>query len=254
MVPCIRNQKNCWFSMDKTIHVLIVEDDKDICSLLCRYLADFGIAAQSVNNGTAMQAALAAARFDLLLLDLMLPGENGLSLCRKLRVTSNLGIIMITARGEPADRVVGLELGADDYVVKPFDLRELVARIHTVLRRVRHPNQHWPAALDSSRYVYFEGWELDRISHQLKTPQRMIIPLSNMEFRLLSTFVAQPGRVLSRDQLMDSYRGPLCIALDRSIDLQVSHLRKKLGDNPKAPVFLKTIRGEGYLFDARVTR
>src|SRR6478672_1023761 len=155
---------------------LIVDDDKEICTLLCTYLADFGIEARGVHDGAAMRRALAEQTPDVIILDLMLPGEDGLTLCRHLRATGNIPVIMLTARGEPADRVVGLELGADDYVVKPFDPRELVARVHTVLRRARGDSSD---GIGESERISFEGWTLDVGTRQLTTPRQVVVPLSN---------------------------------------------------------------------------
>jgi two-component system OmpR family response regulator len=238
--------------MQKPTRALIVDDDKEICALLCSYLADFGIEARGVHDGAAMRRAIAEQAPDVIILDLMLPGEDGLTLCRQLRSSGNIPVIMLTARGEPADRVVGLELGADDYVVKPFDPRELVARVHTVLRRARGDGGLASGA-DIER-VRFEGWTLDVSTRQLTTPREVVVPLSNAEFRLLWTFIERPRRVLNRDQLMDAARGGSSTAYDRSIDLLVSRLRQKLDDDPRDPKLLKTIRGEGYLFDARISR
>jgi two-component system OmpR family response regulator len=239
--------------MQKPTRALIVDDDKEICALLCSYLADFGIEARGVHDGAAMRRALAEQTPDVIILDLMLPGEDGLTLCRQLRSNGNIPVIMLTARGEPADRVVGLELGADDYVVKPFDPRELVARIHTVLRRAR--NEGSGGGIDNERErISFEGWTLDVGTRQLTTPRQVVVPLSNAEFRLLWTFIERPRRVLNRDQLMEAARGSASTAFDRSIDLLVSRLRQKLDDDPRDPKLLKTVRGEGYLFDARISR
>ena len=238
--------------MQKPTRALIVDDDREICALLCTYLADFGIAARGVHDGAAMRRAMTEQVPDVIILDLMLPGEDGLTLCRQLRASGNIPVIMLTARGEPADRVVGLELGADDYVVKPFDPRELVARVHTVLRRARGDAVAGDAG--AGERISFEGWTLDVSTRQLTTPRQMVVPLSNAEFRLLWTFIERPRRVLNRDQLMDAARGQARTAYDRSIDLLVSRLRQKLDDDPRDPKLLKTIRGEGYLFDARITR
>jgi len=240
--------------MQKPTRALIVDDDKEICALLCSYLADFGIEARGVHDGAAMRRAMAEQAPDVIILDLMLPGEDGLTLCRQLRASSNIPVIMLTARGEPADRVVGLELGADDYVVKPFDPRELVARVHTVLRRARGEGGGSTGNAGESERIGFEGWMLDVGTRQLTTPRQVVVPLSNAEFRLLWTFIERPRRVLNRDQLMDAARGGASTAYDRSIDLLVSRLRQKLDDDPRDPKLLKTVRGEGYLFDARISR
>lgn len=236
--------------MTDAIAALIVDDDPEIRELLRDYLAGYGIRTDCVGDGGAMRTALAARRPDVVILDLMLPGEDGLALCRSIRAESDLPVIMLTARGEASDRVVGLELGADDYVVKPFEPRELVARIHSVLRRSRAAPRE-PAVADE---VAFEGWRLNRVTRQVTGPDRLVVPLSNAEFRLLWAFIEHPRRVLSRDHLMDAARGKAAEAFDRSIDLLVSRLRQKLGDDPKSPRLLKTVRGEGYLFDAKVSR
>jgi len=240
--------------MQKPTRALIVDDDREICALLCTYLADFGIEARGVHDGAAMRRAIAEQSPDVIILDLMLPGEDGLTLCRQLRTNGNIPVIMLTARGEPADRVVGLELGADDYVVKPFDPRELVARVHSVLRRARGDSDGKLGSAGESERISFEGWSLEVGTRQLTTPRQMVVPLSNAEFRLLWTFIERPRRVLNRDQLMDAARGQSSTAYDRSIDLLVSRLRQKLDDDPRDPKLLKTIRGEGYLFDARISR
>ena len=237
--------------MPTPTRILIVDDDPEIRQLLADYLTGFGFASEGVGDGDGMRAALAGSSFDLVILDLMLPGENGLALCRELRAAGEVPVIMLTARGEYSDRVVGLELGADDYVVKPFDPRELVARIHTVLRRTKAGGARPEASPRED--IRFAGWSLNRTTRQLTSPQHVVVPLSNAEFRLLWVFLESPQRVLSRDQLLDAARGKMAEAFDRSIDLLVSRLRQKLGDDPKAPTLIRTIRGEGYLFDARVT-
>lgn len=225
---------------------LIVDDDVPIRELLCDYLARFNIQSRGVTDGVAMRQALQEEVFDVVVLDLMLPGEDGLSLCRWLRSTSDIPILMLTARCEPTDRIIGLELGADDYMAKPFEPRELVARIQTVLRRVRDDRSSEPRTI-----VRFDAWRLNNVMRQLTAPNGLVVPLSNAEFRLLCVFLERPRRVLNREQLLDAARGRTTDAFDRSIDLLVSRLRQKLGDDPKAPQLIKTVRGEGYLFDAR---
>ncbi|MEQ6289063.1 response regulator transcription factor [Vogesella sp. GCM10023246] len=231
----------------QAIRLLIVDDDPDIRSLLADYLRGYAMLCTTVADGAAMQDMLARDSFDLIILDLMLPGEDGLALCRQIRRQGDTPIIMLTARGEAADRVVGLELGADDYVVKPFDPRELVARIHTILRRSKRQQQ--PLEVQEVR---FAGWTLHHIKREITTPEQVLIPLSHAEYRLLCVFLERPQRVLSREQLLDAARGRAIEAFDRSIDLLVSRLRQKLGDDPKSPRLLKTVRGEGYLFDCKV--
>ncbi|PAU65298.1 DNA-binding response regulator [Pseudomonas sp. PIC25] len=231
------------------VRALLVDDDQPIRELLCDYLGRFNILAHGVSNGDGMRQALANERFDVVVLDLMLPGEDGLSLCRWLRAESDIPILMLTARCEPTDRIIGLELGADDYMAKPFEPRELVARIQTILRRVR--DERAPAQPEPRNNLRFDGWRLDGVLRQLHSAEGLVVPLSNAEFRLLWVFLERPRRVLSREQLLDAARGRAIEAFDRSIDLLVSRLRQKLGDDPRAPRLIKTVRGEGYLFDAR---
>lgn len=235
--------------MKKTIHALVVDDDAQIRELLSTYLIGFGIHADGVGDGNDMRTALLAKLYDIVILDLMLPGEDGLALCRELRNQSRLPVIMLTARGETTDRIVGLELGADDYVVKPFDPRELVARIHTVLRRTTGKD----VPITSNDEIQFNGWILHRATRQLTTPDKLVVPLSNAEFRLLWAFIEKPQRILSREQLLDAARGKGSDVFDRSIDLLVSRLRQKLGDDPRSPFLIRTVRGEGYLFDAQIS-
>ena len=230
-----------------TIRALLVDDDEPIRELLCGYLARFNIEARGVADGAGMRQALVEENFDVVVLDLMLPGEDGLSLCRYLRSESDIPILMLTARCEPADRIIGLELGADDYMAKPFEPRELVARIQTILRRVRGDE----ARNEPRAQVRFDQWRLDSVLRQLHSPDGLVVPLSNAEFRLLWVFLERPRRVLNRELLLDAARGRAIEAFDRSIDLLVSRLRQKLGDDPRSPRLIKTVRGEGYLFDVR---
>jgi two-component system OmpR family response regulator len=236
--------------MVTTLSILIVDDDEQIRQLLRDYLAGFGMSVVAVADGEAMADALEKTLFDLVILDLMLPGEGGLSLCRNLRAKSDIPILMLTARGEAMDRVVGLELGADDYIVKPFEPRELVARIQTILRRTRVGRKSIPEKNEAA----FMGWRLNFVLRQLVSPETLVIPLSNAEFRLLTVFVEHPNRILTREFLLDAARGRDMDVLDRSIDILVSRVRQKLNDDSRTPTLIKTIRGEGYLFDAKVTR
>jgi len=228
--------------------ILVVDDDRQIGSLLCGYLSDFGMEADAAYDGTHMRVLLSNARYSLVVLDLMLPGEDGLSLCRWLRSNSNIPVIILTARGESSDRIVGLELGADDYVVKPFDPRELVARIQTVLRRANAPDPQEPR---SSEEVQFGAWRLRRTPRNLIDPNGLVVALSNTEYRLLDVFLMRRGQVLTRDELMDAARGRSVEAFDRGIDLLISRLRQKLREDVKDPRMIRTIRGEGYIFDCR---
>ena len=232
------------------LSILMVDDDAQIRQLLSDYLSGFGMSVVAVADGKAMAEALKESSFDLVILDLMLPGEDGLTLCRSLRSESDIPILMLTARGETMDRVVGLELGADDYIVKPFEPRELVARIQTILRRTRG-NRENPKEQNE---VEFMGWRLNHVMRHLVSPKELLIPLSNAEFRLLTVFVEHPNRILTREFLLDSARGRDMEVFDRSIDILVSRLRQKLNDDSRTPTLIKTVRGEGYLFDAKVTR
>ena len=232
------------------LSILIVDDDAQIRQLLRDYLSGFGMSVVAVADGKAMADALEKETFDLVILDLMLPGEDGLSLCRGLRAKSGIPILMLTARGEAMDRVVGLEVGADDYIVKPFEPRELVARIQAILRRSRGEREN----LKEQKEASFMGWRLNFILRQLVSPEELVIPLSNAEFRLLTVFVEHPNRVLTREFLLDEARGRDMDIFDRSIDILVSRVRQKLNDDPRTPSLIKTVRGEGYLFDTKVIR
>jgi two-component system OmpR family response regulator len=236
-------------------HILIVDDDREIRELLKTYLERNGYRATTVADGHGMWAALDQGRLDLIVLDLMLPGEDGLTLCRNLRAHSTfskLPVIMLTARGEDTDRIIGLEMGADDYLPKPFNPRELLARIKSVLRRA----QGLPVttAEEETSQFHFCGWMLDVIGRQLTSPDSVIVPLSDGEYRLLRVFLEHPNRVLSRDQLLDLTRGREAAPFDRSIDVQVGRLRKRLNDTGAEPAIIKTVRGEGYVLAARVER
>ena len=231
-------------------HVLVVDDDAEIRKLLGEYLERNGFRVSLATDGGEMRRALGEARPDIVVLDLMLPGDSGLALCRDLRATSNLPVIMLTARGEEIDRIVGLEMGADDYLAKPFSPRELLARIRSILRRAHGP----PAARGEAQRVRFAGWTLDRGARQLVAPDGVVVPLSGAEFRLLSVFLAHPHRVLDRNQLMDLTVGRDGEPFDRSIDVQVSRLRVRLRDDGRDPRIIKTVRSEGYVLAAAVER
>lgn len=232
---------------------LIVDDNQELRELLGGYLTRFNIDSEAVGDGPGMRRALAQSHFDVIILDLMLPGEDGLALCRQVRAESDIPILMLTARCEPTDRIIGLELGADDYMAKPFEPRELVARIQTILRRVRDDRVS-PREEEPRTSIRFAGWTLQCVLRQLHSPTGLVVPLSNAEFRLLWVFLERPRRVLSREQLLDEARGRSIEAFDRSIDLLVSRLRQKLGDDPRNPTLIRTVRGEGYLFDAAEIR
>lgn len=231
------------------IRCLVVDDDKDIRESLAEFLTGFGMTVSIAHNGAQMQMQMDAGHWDIVILDIMLPDGNGLDLCRWIHEHSDSAVIMLTAQGDPSSRILGLEIGADDYLGKPFEPRELVARIHAVLRRVKKGQNR---AASPKSQTFFDNWTFDRLRHQLKSPDGVTVAMSSAEFRLLSAFVDNPGRVLSRDQLIEKTRATGVDVNDRSIDLAVSRLRQKLGDSPSAGKLIKTMRGQGYLFDARV--
>jgi two-component system, OmpR family, response regulator len=227
------------------INALLVDDDAEIRTALEAYLQRFGIAVTSAASGAAMRQALRSNRFDVVVLDLMLPDENGLSLCQWAQQTYQVPVIMLTAHGDPTSRIVGLEMGADDYIGKPFEPRELTARIHAVLRRAGKATAKTPA-----QQVRFADWTFDRLSRHLVSADGVVVPLSSAEYRLLVAFIDHPRRVLSRDQLIELTRAAGVDVNDRSIDLAVSRLRQKLNDEARSARLIVTVRGEGYLFDA----
>lgn len=236
---------------DRVSHILIVDDDREIRDLLSRFLRRHGYRTTTAGGGREMRRALAEWNIDLIVLDLMLPGEDGLTLCRDLRAKSDVPIVMLTVKGEDTDRILGLEMGADDYVPKPFNPRELIARIKAVLRRSE-------AALSSRRTcsttaLKFSGWRLDRGYRTLESPDGLVIDLTAREFDLLVAFAEHPQTVLTRDQLLDLAYGRNEAPFDRSVDMQVSRLRRKIEVDPRSPKLIKTVRGGGYVFATEVS-
>jgi two-component system, OmpR family, response regulator len=229
-------------------HILVVDDDAEIRDLVSGFLKRNSYRVMTARDAKAARQAMADYKFDLVVLDLMMPGEDGLSLCRDLRAKSKLPVIMVTARGEETDRIVGLEIGADDYLPKPFSPRELLARIRAVLRRAGDGSVDLP----DTEQVMFEGWTLDLGTRALTSPAGQSIDLTGGEFELLKAFVQRPQRVLTRDQLLDITRGRDPILFDRAIDAQVSRLRKKIELDPGNPTLIKTVRAGGYVFAAKV--
>lgn len=225
-------------------HILVVDDHEDIRDGLVRYLVKNGMRATAAADAKAMDAALKVGSFDLMVLDLMLPGEDGFSICRRLSATTTLPILMLTALGEETDRIVGLELGADDYLSKPFNPRELLARIKAILRRSERVKFNG-ASLVGQR-LYFDRWILDTDHHSLTDDTGKTVSLTTAEFRLLSAFLERPRRVLSRDQLLDLTSGRSAQVFDRTIDNQVSRLRRKIELNPSEPTLITTVWGGGY--------
>jgi two-component system OmpR family response regulator len=231
--------------------ILMVDDDPGIRDVVSDFLVRHGYSVETAGDAGSMEKVLAQGPVDLIVLDVMLPGEDGLAICRRLAKPDGPAIIMLSAMGEETDRIVGLELGADDYLPKPCNPRELLARIRAVLRR-----RHEPRAADDGigAGCEFAGWRLDLVRRELRTPEGVVVNLSSGEFSLLRVFVERPQRVLTRDQLLDFARGPDTEAYDRAIDVQISRLRKKLEDGPGGQELIRTIRNEGYMFTAKVTR
>jgi two-component system OmpR family response regulator len=231
-------------------HLLVVDDDAEIRQLLATYLQDHGYRVTAVADGRGMRAALAASQPDLIILDVMLPGEDGVSLCRAVRARSEVPVIMLTARGDETDRIVGLEIGADDYVPKPFSPRELLARVKSVLRRAKAlpPNLRQ----QEGRWFRFAGWQLDAVTRNLTAPDGVVVPLSATEFKLLRTLLDHPGRVLTRDQLIELMLSRDAGPFDRALDVQISRLRQRLREDAREPAIIKTVRGQGYVLAAAV--
>ena len=237
--------------MDVSPHILVVDDDREIRDLTGRYLRKHGFRVESAGDAKAMDRLLRDGRFDLIVLDLMLPGEDGLSICRRLRASTRIPILMLTAVAEDTDRIIGLEIGADDYLTKPFNPRELLARIRAVLRRAEGAGS---AADPVEGVLIFSGWRLDPARRELRDPQGVLIELTAGEFGLLMALVERPRRVLSRDRLLDLTKGRDAQPFDRSIDVQVSRLRHKIEPDPKNPDMIKTVRSGGYIFTLPVER
>jgi two-component system OmpR family response regulator len=244
--------------MSSQDHILIVDDDRDIRTLLAGYLEKQGLRCTTAADGREMRAALEAHRIDLIVLDIMMPGEDGLTLCRNLRASdspnANTPVLMLTARGEDMDRILGLEMGADDYLPKPFVPRELYARVRAILRRARAlpPNMAATPAVQG-RELHFAQWRLDTVARHLIDLDGTTVALSGAEFRILSIFLAHPQKVLSRDQLMELTQGREADVFDRSIDLLISRVRQRLNDNAREPAIIKTVRNEGYVLACEVT-
>ncbi|NNE85772.1 MAG: response regulator [Alphaproteobacteria bacterium] len=242
-------------------HILVVDDDQRIRDMLCLYLEDEGFNVATAADGDEMRQHMAENPVDLILLDLVMPGTDGLTLSREIRAESDIPIIILTGKGEPIDRVVGLEVGADDYITKPFHLREVLARVRTVLRRAAPQPAASPQAPSApsqsnsdggDERLQFAGWRLDLVKRELLDPSGAQTPLTTGEFNLLSAFAQRPNRPLDRDQIMDVVKGQDWQPFDRSIDTQIGRLRKKLEADPKDPQLIKTVRGVGYIFTPKV--
>ncbi|MCC7427510.1 MAG: response regulator [Alphaproteobacteria bacterium] len=239
-------------------HILIVDDDREIRDLLARFVEKHGFRVTTARDGRDLRRLFPDGRFDIVVLDIMMPGENGLDLCRWLRSISRVPVIMLTAMGEETDRIVGLELGADDYLAKPFNPRELLARIKAVLRRTG-AGSNGPAAAPSAseppaQLLRFAGWTLETARRRLLSPAGVEVPLTGGEYDLLLALAERPNRVLTRDMLLDLLRGRTAGPFDRAIDVQISRLRRKLEDDARNPTLIKTVRGGGYVLSAPIER
>lgn len=238
--------------MTNRTSALLVEDDAEIGDLISRYLENNGIAATRVSNGEALDAKMAAESYDILILDLNLPGEDGFSICRRVRAAGDMPIVIVTAQGEDVDKILGLEMGADDYIVKPFNPRELLARIRAVLRRAE-PQSRAEAA-PASQSFQFLGWRVNLLAREVVSPNGMKVAMTGAEFDLLHALCENPNRVLTRDQLINMTHGPTAGPFERSIDVLISRLRQKIEKDPKNPTMIQTVRSEGYMLSAPVSR
>ena len=233
-------------------HILVVDDEPDIRELMETYLTGEGYRTSTAENGEMLRRLLAQEPVDLVILDLGLPGEDGLSLTRYLREHYDTPVIIVTGKGETVDRIIGLEVGADDYIAKPFDLRELLARVRSVLRRTQRRTERETAKAGDN--VRFAGWLLDLGGHRLLSPEGKEVPLTTGEFNLLSVFVHHPNRVLSRDELLELTHHREAGPFDRSIDVQIGRLRRKIEEDPEYPTLIKSVRAAGYIFTSPVER
>lgn len=232
--------------------ILLIEDDAEIGELIARYLENNGMAVAWVASGEALDEKLAEKSFDIIVLDLNLPGEDGLSICRRVSASSDIPIIIVTAKGEDVDKIVGLEMGADDYLVKPFNPRELLARIRAVLRRAEP--QARGNDYSAKQTFHFLGWRMSLLAREVVSPTGTKVAMTGAEFDLLHAFCENPNRVLTRDQLINMTHGRTAGPFERSIDVLVSRLRQKLEKDPKSPFMIQTVRSEGYMLSAPVTR
>jgi len=240
--------------MDPIPHILILDDDREIRELLGKFLEKHGLRVTLARDAREARKLWPLARYSLVVLDLMLPGESGLDVARWLRSQSNIPIVMLTAMGEETDRIVGLELGADDYVAKPFNPRELLARIRAVLRRAQGTDNPGGSGEDPGAVLRFAGWVLEPSRRRLLNPQGAEVPLTGGEYELLTILLERPNRVLTRDMLMDLLHNRQPGPFDRAIDVAVSRLRRKLEDNGRNPSVIKTVRGGGYVLSTTVER
>ena len=239
--------------METIPHILIVDDDRELRDLLSRFLTSNGFRVTVARDAREMRKSLDEAAIDLVVLDVMMPGKDGFTACRELRATSDVPLIMLTAVSDPTDRVVGLELGADDYLPKPFNSRELLARMRALLRRTGTGPRRGTVN-DATQSLKFAGWTLEVGRRRLLSPEGTMVTLSTGEFDLLLAFLEHPQRTLTRDQLLDLARGRSPVPFDRSIDVQVSRLRRKIEADPRVPQIIATVRGDGYMLATAVVR
>lgn len=239
-------------SLPPDAHILLCDDDSELRRLLASYLRENGYRVTPIGDGRDVMRQVADTTVDLLILDVMLPGINGLEICRNLRAHSTVPILMLTAKGSETDRIVGLEMGADDYVPKPFSPPELLARVKALIRRARMAGQD--TSSKAGRIIQFDGWRLDTLRRELRNPEGVIIDLSVGEYDLLLTFLEAPQRILDRDYLIEVTRKRALAAFDRSIDVQVSRLRRKIDSGEHEESRIKTVRGAGYMLTSEVTR
>jgi two-component system, OmpR family, response regulator len=239
--------------MEKTEHILVVDDDVDIRELLSQFLQKHNFKVSTARDGREMNVALKRQHIDLIVLDVMLPGKTGTQLCQEVRQYSQIPILMLTAVTEEVDRIIGLEMGADDYIAKPFNPRELLARIKAVLRRTQGVVKLAPK-IDKQPHYHFADWVMDPVKRSLTFKDGMEVVLSSGEYDLLLAFLERPQQVMSRDLLLDITKNREAGPYDRSIDIQISRLRHKIEDNPKKPELIKTVRGGGYVLTSGVSR
>jgi two-component system, OmpR family, response regulator len=239
--------------MDTVSRIAVVEDDPDISRMMVSYMTEHGFEVTPARSGRDLDRVMSVGKVDCVILDVGLPGEDGLSICRRIRSKSTVPIIMVTGRGTETDRIVGLELGADDYLPKPFNPRELVARVRAVMRRSTATADAAAPSTPAPKTLLFEGWRLDMARRQFFDPQGSLRSLTSGEFNILTIFCQNSRKVLSRDDLLDMLHGRAAAVFDRSIDVQISRLRRKIEDNLKDPVFIKTVRYGGYFFTPQVT-
>jgi two-component system, OmpR family, response regulator len=245
---CVQNRMNMSLQAIPASRILIVEDDADIATMLAELLSDHGYFATIAGSGADMDKTLQQANFDLILLDIMLPGEDGLNICRRLRAKSSIPIIMVTSVGEEIDRIIGLEIGADDYITKPFNSRELLSRVKALLRRATYGENPQP----NSAKMGFDGWRIDPLSRLLLDPEGTDVSLTSAEFDMLLAFCQNPRRILTRAELLTMTHVGLAGPIERSVDIHISRVRQKIEPNPKDPTLIKTVRMGGYIFTPQV--